>query len=726
MLKKYLLAILALALFQEAFAQGKKVSLEDVWARYSFYDSKTRGINSMNDGIHYTARTSDDGGPTIEKFSYQTGESEGFILSAKVIKEQTGKDVMFSSYQFSPDESKVLLAVDEESIYRHSTKSHYYVYDLKSGELNAIDAKDKQQLADFSPTRNQVAFVYENSMHIQDFDNPESELITFGTGEDDAFIAGAVDWVYEEEFSFDKGFHWSPDGNYIAYYQFDERKVPLFSMDVYGKGLYPSEYEFKYPKAGEDNSQVSIHLFNIKSKQDVEVKLGTSYEYIPRILWSDEDHLIITTMNRLQNELTLWKVEAKSGKSSVLYRETAPAYMEIDDDIRFLKDGSFIWTSEKDGYNHIYHISDKGTEIKQITKGQWDVTKFYGIDEENKTLYYQSAEESPLERAVYRIGLNGKSKKKLSKQEGWNDASFSDGFKYYINTYSSKDIPTYETLHKSDGKEVRVINDNKKLQERLQSYDLASKDFFSFKTEDGVELNGWMMKPLDFDPGKTYPVLMFVYGGPGSQTVENQYDGFNHFWYQSLVNEGYIVVSVDNRGTGARGRDFRTSTYKQLGKLETEDQISAAKYLSTLPYVDDNRIGIWGWSYGGYMSSLCLTKGANTFKMAMAVAPVTNWRFYDSIYTERYMQTPQDNASGYDDNSPINHVEKMQGPYLLVHGSADDNVHLQNTMRMISALVDANKQFDLFIYPDKNHGIGGGNTRYHLYKKMTNFIKENL
>ncbi|HBF20202.1 MAG TPA: S9 family peptidase, partial [Cryomorphaceae bacterium] len=604
--------------------------------------------------------------------------------------------------------------------------SHYYIYDLKAALLDSIPVEGKQQLATFSPTRNQVAFVHDNHMFVQDLDTKGTQLIAFGKGKDDAFIAGAVDWVYEEEFSFDKGFEWSPDGDFIAYYQFDEREVPLFSMDIFGKGLYPSEYEFKYPKAGEPNSKVTIHLLHMNDQQDITVELPEEYEYIPRIKWTKGNQLVIYTMNRLQNKLTLWRVNPEDAEPYLLYQENAPSYLEITDDVRFLKDGSFIWTSERDGYNHIYHISVKGEIKTQITKGEWPVTEFYGIDEDSQTLYYQSAEESPLERAVYSINLKGNTKKKLSKLNGWNNAEFSNGFKYYINSYSSKDVPTLETLHTSDGNQLRVIQDNTDLKARLRSYNLASKEFFTFTTEDQVELNGWIMKPFDFDPAKKYPVLMFVYGGPGSQTVKNQYDGFNHFYYETLANQGYLIVSVDNRGTGARGRDFRTTTYQELGKFETEDQISGAKYLGTLPYVDKDRIGIWGWSYGGYMSSLCITKGADVFKMAVAVAPVTNWRFYDSIYTERYMRTPQDNASGYDENSPINHVSKLKGAYLLIHGTADDNVHFQNTTRMISALVDANKQFDLFVYPDKNHGIYGGYTRYHLFKKMTNFINENL
>ncbi len=727
MIRKTLLSLALISSTILAFGQGKKVSLEDVWKRYEFGARSISGLNSMKDGLHYTAITNTAGGTSIEKYSYETGESVGTIISMNQILDNTGKRIQFQDYEFSPDETKVVLATNQESIYRHSSKSRYYVYDLKNNTLDSLATEGKQQLASFSPTRNQVAFVHENKMHIQDLDGEGHELISFGQGEEEAFIAGAVDWVYEEEFSFHKGYDWSGNGNYLAYYQTDEREVPLFSMDIFGKGLYPYEDEFKYPKAGEPNSKVTIHIFDVLNVQDIEVNIPEAYEYIPRIKWvKGKDHLIIFTLNRHQNKLVLWKVNAKDNSITKLFQEEAPSYLEIHDNLTFLNDGSFIWTSEGDGNMHIYHYSSAGKLKKQITKGDWDVTEFYGVDEENATIYYQAAAVTPMEREVYSISLSGKKKKKLSPKTGWNSAEFSEGFKYYINTYSSKDVPTEQTLYNSSGKEIRVVMDNASLKEKLSTYQLAEKEFFNFKTEEGVELNGWMVKPADFDASKQYPVLMFVYGGPGSQTVKNQYDGYNGFYYQALANQGYIIVSVDNRGTGARGRDFRTVTYKELGKYEVEDQISAAKYLGSQNYVDADRIGIWGWSYGGYMSSLCLTKGADVFKMAIAVAPVTNWRFYDSIYTERYMQTPQENPDGYDQNSPINHVAKMEGKYLLVHGSADDNVHLQNTTRMTEALVQANKQFDLFIYPDKNHGIYGGNTRFHLYTMMNNFIKENL
>lgn len=709
------------------YAQKKDVSVSDVWQRYSFFARSTGGLRSMNDGAHFTVLDRDQNGPKIDKYSYESGEKVETILSAANVSAGNGAPLNFDSYQFNADESKVLLGTSTESIYRHSSRSNYYVFDLKSKVLTALKADSKQQLADFSPSENKVAFVHENRMHIQDLE--DGSISSFGNGEKNKFIAGAVDWVYEEEFSFHKGFHWSPEGNYIAYYQFDESEVPTFSMDVFANGLYPQQEVFKYPKAGEVNSIVSIHIYDVKNNKDWEVKLPVDYEYIPRIKWtSEDDELVVFTLNRHQDHLQLWEVEVEDDELEVemLLEEKAPHYLEIHDNLTFLEDNSFIWTSEQDGFNHIYHYDDDGDLIRQITKGDWEVTTYYGMDEDSKTLYYQAAERSPLERDVYSISLKGKNKKRLSTQDGTNSASFSKGFKFYINRYSAVDVPTYETLHRANGKLVRVINDNAAVKERLKGYNVSYKEFLQIPNEEGTMLNAWMIKPSDFDPSKSYPVLMFVYGGPGSQTVQNSYDAGNGMWYQHLASKGYIVVSVDNRGTGARGRDFRTVTYQQLGKYEIADQIAAAKWLGNQDYVDANRIGIWGWSYGGYMSSLGITKGADVFKAAIAVAPVTNWRFYDNIYTERYMRTPQENADGYDDNSPINHVDKLEGAYFLVHGSADDNVHVQNTMRMIEALVQANKQFDLFIYPDKNHGIYGGNTRYHLYTKMTDFILENL
>ena len=449
--------------------------------------------------------------------------------------------------------------------------------------------------------------------------------------------------------------------------------------------------------------------------------------YFPRIKWTNQSHqLFVQRLNRHQNHLELISVDPNSGKSKLIYEEKDKYYIDIHDNLTFYKDDSgFLWTSEKDGYNHIYLFQINGKERRQITKGKWEVTNFYGYDDKNKILYYQSNEESPLEKDIYRINIWGKSKQKISSRKGTNNGSFSNNYMYFINTHSDANNPNIISLYNQKGDEIRTIKDSKKLRETLSNYNLTKKEFFNFKTDQGVKLNGWMMKPFNFDETKKYPVLMYVYGGPGSQTVTNSWGG-HYMWYQSLCQKGYIIVSIDNRGTGGKGAEFKKCTYKELGKFETIDQIEGAKYLSKLDYVDSEKIGIWGWSYGGYMSSLCILKGSEYFNTAIAVAPVTNWRFYDTIYTERYMRTPEENEDGYDLNSPINYAKNLKGNYLLIHGSADDNVHVQNTYEMVSALVNENKKFDLFIYPDKNHSIYGGYTRLHLFNQITDYITKNL
>lgn len=725
--KRYAL-FLALVFSIGAFAQKQSVSLADVWRSYRFYAPGTQGLRSMADGEHFTTLEQSSEGVIIPRYSYEKFEAVDTLVTAAAIAEHSGVNLAVDGYQLGPDENRLLLRTATESIYRHSSKSNYYIYDLESRDLDSLRTEGKQRLAEFSPTENKVAYVYDRHLHIVDLDNDHA-TVHLGKGEPGAFIAGGVDWVYEEEFSFHKGYQWSPEGRYIAYYQFDEREVPTFSMDKYGQGLYPTQEVFKYPKAGEVNSIVQIHVYDLQEEKDYAIDIPEDYEYIPRIKWTQEDdELVIYTMNRHQNSLNLWEVEMERDGVEVekLYREEAPAYLEINDDLRFLSDESFIWSSEKDGYQHLYHFDEDGELIRQLTSGKWEVTKFYGIDKDEEWLYFQAAKESPLRREVYRVQLDGGDPEELSAAKGWNEAQFSEGMRYFLLRHSAAGKAPRETLHSSDGTELQVVRSGEDLEDRLDKYQLSNKEFFSVPNGQGTELNGWMIKPNDFRSDKEYPLLMFTYGGPGSQTVKDQYDGFNTKWYQLLADSGYVVVSIDNRGTGARGRDFRTQTYQELGRYEIEDQIAAAEYLGGMNFIDAERIGMWGWSYGGYMSSLALTKGADQFKMAIAVAPVTNWRFYDNIYTERYMRTPQENPRGYDENSPINHVDKMKGKYLLVHGSADDNVHLQNTMRMISALVAADKQFEQFIYPDKDHGIGGGNTRYHLYSKMTDFIFENL
>lgn len=699
----------------------KSVSLDDVWRYYRFSATGIGGLQSMQDGKHYTTKS----GGKINKYNYDSGALVEVILNAEELQNQQGKPLSFDSYALSVDEKQVLLATESEPIFRHSTKAVYYVVDLSTKKMRKI-ADSKVRYATFSPDGSKVAFVDSNNLFYTDVNSGQTTQITFD-GEINKIINGATDWVYEEEFSFDRAFFWSPDGQNIAYYRFDETNVPEFSMDIYGNELYPMQDKFKYPKAGEENATVTAHIYSLKNNKSTQVLVDETFEYIPRIKWTqDPNTVVVYAMNRHQNHLILYSVNASNFTHSILFEEKDDAYIEITDDIRFLKDGSFIWSSDRNGYIHLYHITNKGAVKRQITNGTWDVTKFYGINEKTGMLYYQSNEVHVSERNVYSVNINGKNKKLLTPQKGTNNADFSSDFSYYFNSFSNSSTPMQVALNRANGTQIRMVKDNEAVAKRLEGFNISPKEFFMLKTPAGQELSAWMIKPLNFDPEKKYPVLMFVYGGPGNQQVLNQYDGFNSMWYQMLASEGYMVVCVDNRGTGGRGREFRKSTYMQLGKLETEDQIASAQYLASLPYVDGMRIGIWGWSYGGYMSSNCLFQGNEVFKLAIAVAPVTNWRFYDSIYTERYMRTPQENPDGYDKNSPINYAKGLKGKYLLVHGTADDNVHVQNAMRLTEELVQANKQFNYFVYPDKNHGIFGGNTRLHLYKMMTDFIFENL
>ena len=630
----------------------------------------------------------------------------------------------FPSDGISNDESKLLLGGASEPIYRHSQLGTYYVYDIKTKVATLVFDK-KIQEPTLSPDASKVAFVHNNNMYVKDLSNGAVKQITTD-GVKNQIINGITDWVYEEEFGFVRAFEWNTNGSKLAFIRFDEREVPEFSMDIYGNGLYPTQQVFKYPKAGEANSNVSLHVYDISSKETVTVALDNPY-YIPRIKWTNESNILsVRTLNRHQNELDLIFYNAANNTSELILKETDKAYVDVTDDLTFLADNSFIWTSEKSGHNHIYHYSKTGKLINQVTSGNWEVTSYYGYDVKSKQIFYQSVENGSIIRDVYTIGLNGKNKKRLSAEIGTNSAKFSANFSLFINTYSSITTPPRYTLHRSkDGKMLKEIVNNTPVLEKLMEFGVTPKEFSTISVN-GYDLNMWTIKPNDFNPDKKYPVLMFQYSGPGSQQVANRWYSGNDYWHFMLAQQGYIVVCVDGRGTGFKGAKFKKITQKELGKFEVEDQIAAAKKLGELPYVDANRIGIWGWSYGGFMSSNAILKGNEVFKAAIAVAPVTSWRFYDTVYTERYMTTPQENPSGYDQNSPIYHVDKLKGNYLLIHGSADDNVHVQNTMVMIEALVQANKQFEWAIYPDKNHGIYGGNTRIQLYTKMTEFLKENL
>ena len=720
-IKKLLFLFLLISI--SATAQ-QKLTLEEIWGG-AFRTEGMDELQALKNTNQYTVLNFDRSSRSmqIDLYDYATLKKVSTLIDTK---NHQGLP-MIDSYTFNSKENQILLACESEQIFRHSFVADYYLYDIASKQLTKL-FDFKVQEPTFSPDGTQIAYAKDNNLFVYNLQLKTFKQIT-SDGKKNAIINGITDWVYEEEFAFVRAFDWNATSDKIAFIRFDETAVPEFSMDIYNQGLYPVQQVFKYPKAGEKNALVSLHIYDIKANGTKEINLGNYNDfYIPRIKWTNEANVLSAqVINRHQNNLDLLFVDGTSGTAKVILNEKDRAYVDITDNLTFLKDNSFIWTSEKDGFNHIYHYDKAGKLKTQITKGNWEITKYYGLDEKSGTIFYQSVENGSINRDIYSIKLNGSGKKRLSSATGTNSATFSPNFDFYINTFSNATTPTQYSLNDAKtGKEIQSIKKNDALSSRLKAYDLPSKEFFELTTEKGHKLNAWMIKPKNFDASKKYPVLMFQYSGPGSQEVANAWLDTNDMWYMMLSQQGYIVACVDGRGTGFKGSDFKKVTYKDLGNLEVIDQIDSAKALGKYAYVDNSRIGIWGWSYGGFMSSNCILKGNDVFKMAIAVAPVTNWRFYDSVYTERFLQTPAENASGYDENSPINHVSKLKGKYLLIHGTADDNVHVQNTMLMAEALVQANKQFDWAIYPDKNHGIYGGKTRLQLYTKMTNFIKDNL
>ncbi|PKQ67884.1 S9 family peptidase [Labilibaculum manganireducens] len=713
--------------------ENQKISMEDLMLNGTFSQKSVQGLLSMKDGIHYT--TLEEGGTKIVKYSYATGEVVDTLLNLNQIKDVEIKSI--NEYEFSADESRILLMTNPERIYRRSFTADYFVFSFKNRELVPLSKNGKQRLATFSPNGNRIAFVRNNNLFIHNV-LFGSEIRITKDGEWNKIQNGTPDWVYEEEFEFNRAFAWSPDSEFLAYMKFNEGDVKMFNMNKFEglypqikeNALYPENYTYKYPKAGEKNSTVEVFVYNIEDRITKRMDVGEEKDqYIPRIKWTQDPKMLsIYRLNRHQNKLELLLANARTGSSNVMYTQENKYYIEEGnfDHLTYLNDGKhFIYLDEKDGFNHLYlYDMATGKSVQQITNGDWDVTDFLGFDEKNQVCYYQSAEVSPMDRNVYSVKLNGTAKKLLTPEKGTNNTVFSNGFKYYINYFSSVTQPNTVSLFNSKGKMIRVLESNDELVAKLRGYQYSPKEFTMLPAADGMTmLNAWMIKPFNFDPSKKYPVVMTQYSGPNSQSVLNSW---SFDWYQYLAQEGYVVVCVDPRGTGARGQLFRKCTYMQLGRLESDDQISAARSLAKESFIDENRIAIWGWSYGGFMSTLCLEKGSDVFAAAIAVAPVTNWRYYDSVYTERFMRTPQENAKGYDDNSPINHVDKLKGSLLLCHGTADDNVHIQNTYELTERLVQADKQFEMQVYTNRNHSIYGGKTRLHLYNRFNKFLKVNL
>ncbi len=725
-MKKALLPGLVLVLFclllPSGFAQVEKktISFDDIYKNRKFASKGVYGVQSMKDGIHFCQLKKD----SLNVYEYSTGNLSSTIVTGKeLIPAGDTVPIEMSTFSFSNDESKILFETQEEPIYRYSSKSFDYVFDLKTKKLSPLSMNGKQRLATFSPDGSKVAFVRDNNIFIKDLASGSEKQITTD-GKMNEIINGGTDWVYEEEFEFTQAYSWSPDSKKMAFYRFDESKVKEYDLNYYGE-LYPELYKYKYPMPGEENSVISIHLLDVASGNILPVDIGSEKDiYIPRIKWTEDPSLLaLYRMNRHQNKLEMLLAQASTGKTKVIYTEENKYYIEINDNLNFMKDGKhFILTSEKDGFRHIYMYDMEGNQARQLTAGPWEVISVQGVDEKKGLVYYLSNEGSPLEEYLYSVSLDGTKKSRITEKKGCNIPSFSATFEYFINRWSDINTPPLITVNTADGKEVRILQDNAKLKGLISEYNFARAEFITITTSENVVLNAWILRPQDFDPLKKYPVMFTIYGGPGAQTVLNSW-GVVNSWCQYWAQNGIIVVSVDNRGTGGRGEEFKKMTYLQLGKYETIDQIEAAKYFASLPYVDKNRIGMWGWSFGGYLTLSCLTKGADYFSLGVAVAPVTNWKYYDDIYTERFMRTPKENEEGYEKNSPINFADQLKGKLLIIHGMADDNVHPQNTYDMITALVAANKQFDMQLYPNSNHGIyAGKNTTYHLYKRMTDFI----
>lgn len=726
-MKKHLLLLLMLVATLVTFGQTKKITIEDIWNDFKFYPRGVAGYTAMPKSDYYTVIKR----AGIERYSFATGERVDMLLSNDDLERLSNGAVNISKvsgYEFSSDEKRMVIAVEEESIWRRSSLAFYYVYDLVNKTLTMVaDTNTKLHFAFLSEDGSKVLFARDCDLFYQDMATGKITRIT-SDGKENAILNGYADWVYEEELDMSSAASWSPDGTKIAFLRFDESRVKEYNFALYDN-LYPTDFKYKYPKAGEDNSLVDVYIYDVPAAQLTKIDLGDNSNcYFPRVYWlPNSTDAVVLKLNRHQNQLDFIRYNTVTKAQDIIYTDKNDKWLDVTDDYYFLKDGkTMIVTSERDGFNHIYKVT-LGGEVKQLTSGKWEVNKIQYVNEAKKQIYYLSNESGVLNRDLYVVNFDGKKKALISSGDGWNQTVFSPNGNFYRNQYSNLNTLPIYTIRDAKGKELRVLNDNQNVQNTMNEYGFVKREIISFTTADGTQLNGWMMKPANFDPNKKYPVMMNCYGGPGSQQVENAYQSAQDYaFYQMLAQHGYISVCVDGRGTATRGDEFKKIIYQQMGKYEAIDQIATANWLKTLPYVDGSRIGIWGWSFGGYLSALSMFRGEGAFKMAISVAPVTNWRYYDNVYTERFMRTPQENPDGYDMNSPTTYANQLKGKYLLIHGTADDNVHFQNAMELIKGLNEAGVEYDQFFFPNKNHFILGGNTRTYLYTKLAKYIMENL
>lgn len=732
---KKILTLLLLLISITFDTQAEKVNIKDV-AQGTYRAQNIYGLRPMLDGEHYTQISPDQ--KRIVKYSFKTGKEVGTIFDVTTARDCKLKS--FDNYIMSPDERLILIQTETKPIYRRSFTAVYYIYNVKNNKIEPLSNNGPQQAPLFSPDGYQIAFVRNNNIFLVKllFGNSESQVTK--DGEFNKVLNGIPDWVYEEEFAFNRAFDFSADSKMIAYIKFDESKVKQFSFPWY-KGMAPQKneyeyytgaYEYKYPKAGESNSKVTVHSYDIKSHVTREIDLPLDEDgYIPRIKFtSDPEKLAIMTLNRHQNRMDLYMANPRSGVCKLTVRDEDEKYIKEPaySDISFYPE-HMVMMSEKDGYNHLYLYTIGGNIVKQITKGKFEVKEFLGWNQKNGDFYYIGYDKSPLRTAVFKVNKKGEVTK-LSTRTGTNNAIFSTNLNYYINTFSNVSTPTLITLNNNKGKEMVTLLDNEELKEKVKNLNMPSKEFFTFKTSQGIELNGWIMKPANFDANKKYPIIMHQYSGPGSQQVIDKW-GIGSFgdagMFESyMCDKGYIMVCVDGRGTGGRGAEFEKCTYMYLGVKESQDQVETARYLGTLPYVDGKRIGIWGWSFGGYTTLMSMSDGTGAFKAGVAIAAPSCWKYYDTVYTERFMRTPKENAEGYNAGSAIERAANLKGNLLLIHGTADDNVHYQNCAEFSEALVQAGIQFDMQIYTNRNHSIFGGNTRNHLMTRVSEFFINNL
>ncbi|MCJ8153729.1 S9 family peptidase [Chryseobacterium sp. SSA4.19] len=709
-MKKFLLTLTAAVIFQGLSAQ--EITLDKIYSGY-YRGKGIAGITSMKNGENYLVIEQSG----IAKYAYKNSQKEGNII-----------DGQFESYEFSDDESKILLLKESQPIYRHSFLGKFEVKDLKSGKTIALNDGKFIQEPRFSPDGTKVAFIADNNLFYQNLDSGKITQIT-NDGKKNSVINGLADWVYEEEFGHARLYDWTKNSNAIVFVRSDESEVPEIYIPIYGKTLYPSEMRYKYPKAGEKNSVVSAHIYLLDGDKKTRVNLDSFKNYyIPNVMQTAKpDEMVLITSQRIQNASDVLKVNTKTGEIKKLFTETDEKWVDTDNvTLEFLEDNSFLWGSERDGNRHLYWYNQDGKLKKQVTKGNWEVTDYYGFNPKSREIYVQTTEKGSINKVISKINIENGKAQLISNADGNNSANFSKNYNYFIETSSTASKPYTFVLKDGNGKVVKELQNNNDQLQKLKADNFIEKEFITIPNEAGDQMNAWIMKPKNFDKSKKYPLFMYQYSGPGSQQVSNSWDTGNALWFNHLVQKGYIVACVDGRGTGYKGSKFKKVTYMNLGKYEIEDQIAAAKWLGNQSYIDKSRIGMFGWSFGGYMTSLAMTKGADVFKAGIAVAPVTNWRYYDSVYTERFLRTPQENPDGYDKNSPTEYANLLKGKFLLIHGTADDNVHFQNSMEFSEALIQNKKQFEFMAYPDKNHGIYGGQTRPQLYQKMTDFILENL